>query len=88
VLELTREGVLALVPSFRANLELDLLICIHPSKDGLPAAEVRRHMEVLNKELPAMNLSALGAHPQDLFNIDGLYTRREPYPFGTRAKSP
>jgi hypothetical protein len=27
-----------------------------------------------------MNLMALGAHPDDSFNIDGLYTRREPYP--------
>jgi hypothetical protein len=23
---------------------------------------------------------ALGGHPEDPFNIDGLYTRREPYP--------
>jgi hypothetical protein len=30
--------------------------------------------------LPAKNLMVLGAHPEDPFNIDGLYTRREPYP--------
>jgi hypothetical protein len=27
-----------------------------------------------------MNLMAIGLHPDDPFNIDGLHTRREPYP--------
>jgi hypothetical protein len=80
VLELTREGILALVPSFKAKPELHMMICIHPRKDGLSSAEVYRLVEVLNQALPAMNLSALGGHPEDPFNIDGLYTRREPYP--------
>lgn len=80
VLELTREGVLALVPSFRAKPELQLMICIHPRKDGLSSAEVYRLVEALNQVLPAVNLMALGGHPADTFNIDGLYTRREPYP--------
>jgi len=80
VLELTREGVLALVPLFTAKPELHLMICIHPRKDGLSSAEVHRLVEVLNQALPSMNLMAIGLHPEDLFNIDGLYTRREPYP--------
>lgn len=80
VLELTREGVLALVPSFTAKSELDLMICIHPRKDGLSSAEVYRLVGLLNQALPAMNLMAIGLHPKDPFNIDGLYTRREPYP--------
>jgi hypothetical protein len=80
VMELTREGVLALVPLFAANPEVDLMICIHPRKDGLSSIEVRRLAEVLNQALPAMNLMAIGLHPDDPFNIDGLYTRREPYP--------
>jgi hypothetical protein len=80
VLELTREGVLGLVPSFEAKPEFDTLICIDPRKDGLSAVEVRRLVEVLRPPLLAMNLEALGGHPEDLFNIDGLYTRREPYP--------
>jgi hypothetical protein len=37
-------------------------------------------VDTLNETLPAKNLMALGAHPVDPFNIDGLYTRREPYP--------
>jgi hypothetical protein len=80
VLELTREGVLAQVPLFTAKPELHLMICVHPSRDGVSSAEVYRLVDVLNEVLPAMNLSALGGHPEDPFNIDGLYTRREPYP--------
>jgi hypothetical protein len=41
---------------------------------------VRGLVEILNRKLPAMNLMAIGLHPEDPFNIDGLYTRREPYP--------
>ena len=80
VLELTREGVLAQIPLFTAKPELHLMICIHPSRTGVSSAEVYQLVEVLNDVLPAVNLSALGGHPEDPFNIDGLYTRREPYP--------
>ena len=80
VLELTREGVLTQVPLFTAKPELHLMICVHPSRDGVSSAEVYRLVDVLNEVLPAVNLSALGGHPEDPFNIDGLYTRREPYP--------
>jgi hypothetical protein len=80
VLELTSEGVLALVPSFTAKPDLHMMICIHPRKDGLSSTHIHRLVEVLNHALPPLNLSALGGHPEDPFNIDGLYTRREPYP--------
>lgn len=80
VLALTRENVLALVPSFLENSKLQVMTCIHPRKHGLSWAEVRELVEVLNPSLLAVNLMALGLHPDDPFNIDGLYTRREPYP--------
>jgi hypothetical protein len=77
---LTRSAILGLVPLFEAEPELHMVICIHPNKDGMSSEEVRRVVGELNETLPAMNLMALGAHPEDNFNIDGLYTRREPYP--------
>lgn len=80
VMNLTHEGILALVPSFVAKSELDLMMCIHPRKDNLSSTEVDRLAERLNQTLLAMNLIALGGHPEDRFNIDGLYTRRDPYP--------
>ena len=39
VLELTRDGVLALLPLFTAKPELHVMICIDPRKDGLSSAE-------------------------------------------------
>jgi len=80
VMNLTHEGILALIPSFVAKSELDLMMCIHPTKDGLSSTEVDRLAERLNRTLPAMNLMALGGHSDDPFNIDGLYTRQDPYP--------
>ena len=77
---LTRGAILDLVPLFEAEPELHMVICIHPKKDGISAEEVRRLVDTLNETLPAKNLMTLGAHPEDPFNIDGLYTRREPYP--------
>jgi hypothetical protein len=77
---LTQDAVLDLLPLLEAEPELDMVICIHPNKDGISAEEVRRLVDALNQTLPAKNLMALGAHPDDSFNIDGLYTRREPYP--------
>ena len=68
------------MPLFEAEPELHMVICIHPKRDGISAEEVRQLVDALNETLPAKNLMALGAHPVDPFNIDGLYTRREPYP--------
>ena len=79
-MESTREAVLAQVPSFKAQPTPTVMICIHPRKDGLSSDEVYRLVEALNRALPAVNLMALGGHPEDSLNIDGLYTRREPYP--------
>lgn len=80
VMELTRAGILALVPSFLAKAELDMLMCVDSRKDGLSSPEIYRLVAELNRELPAMNLMALGGHPQDPFKIDDVYTRRDPYP--------
>jgi hypothetical protein len=77
---LTEDAVLDLVPLFEAEPELHMIICIHPNNDGISADAVSRIVRKLNETLPAKNLMAVGAHPVDPFSIDGLYTRREPYP--------
>src|SRR5262249_44697439 len=78
--ELTRRAVLDLVPLLEAEPELHMVIFIHPNKEGISAGEIRRLVDALNETLPAKNLMVLGPHPEDPLNIDGLYTRREPYP--------
>ena len=80
VLELRHENIIAMAPEFLAQSETCLMVCIHPHRDGRSFEDVRRLVGALNRELSAANLLALGGHPDDPFNIDGLYTRREPYP--------
>jgi len=80
VIELARDRILDLAQSLTENSDLQVMIFVHPSKDGLSYTQIRQLVMALNEELSAMNLIALGLHPEDPFNIDGLYTRREPYP--------
>ncbi len=80
VLELTWENIIALVPTFLANADQSLIVFIHPSTDGLSYEDVRSVVVELNRKLHNANLLALGGHPEDPFNIDGLYTRKDPYP--------
>ncbi len=77
VIEMTKDGIINLIPSFAENKELEVMVCIHPRKD-LPCSRVYEVAEELNKELT--DFQAFCGHPEDPFNIKGLYTRREPYP--------
>ena len=79
VLELTREAVLALVSLFD-DTKLHLLLCVDPREDGLSATEARELARELNATVLDMNLAAFSSHPEDDFNIEGLYTRRSPHP--------
>ena len=80
VMELTSGAITPHLASFARESSLDLIICVHPEKNGLSCGEVYRLAGELNELLPALNILALAGHPDDPFNIDGLYTRREPYP--------
>jgi hypothetical protein len=79
VLELTRDALLALASLFD-DTKLHLIICVDPRVDGLTATEARELARELNATLLDMNLMATSSHPDDDFNIEGLYTRRSPHP--------
>jgi hypothetical protein len=51
-----------------------------PRRDGLTATEARELARELNATLLDMKLMATSSHPDDDFNIEGLYTRRSPHP--------
>jgi hypothetical protein len=72
--------IAARVDCFDDEPRLDLLILVHPVRDTPSCPEVYGIAQELNRSLPARNLLALAGHPADPFNIDGLHTRREPYP--------
>lgn len=80
VTQLTVDAINYHVSSFANEANLDMMICIHPESNGLSSCEVYRLAEELNEFLPALNVLAFAGHPDDPFNVDGLYTRRDPYP--------
>lgn len=79
VLELSRDAVLNLIPLFDDS-KLDLIICVDARTKGLTSTETRELARALNATLLDVNLMATSTHPDDDFNIDGLYTRRSPHP--------
>lgn len=79
MLELTRDAVLALAPLFD-DTKLHLILCVDPREDGLTVTETRELARELNATLLDMNLMVTSTHPDDDFNIEGLYTRRSPHP--------
>ena len=79
VLELNRDAVLALAPLFD-DTRLHLIICVDPQEGRLTATGARELVRELNATLLDMNLMATSTHPDDDFNIEGLYTRRTPHP--------
>ena len=79
VLELSRDAVLNLIPLFDDS-KLDLIICVDSRTNGLTSTETRDLARALNATLLDVNLMATSTHPDDDFNIDGLYTRRSPHP--------
>jgi hypothetical protein len=62
------------------DTKLHLILCVDPREDGLTATETRELARELNATLLDMNLMVTSTHPEDDFNIEGLYTRRSPHP--------
>ena len=80
VIELNVEAITAQLPCFQRDPHLEMLLCVHPHRGPPSCAEVYDLAKELNRSLLALNLVALAGHPSDPFNIDGLYTRRDPFP--------
>jgi hypothetical protein len=69
-----------LVTAFTQNDDAEILIMIHPQPTAMSAVEMESFVEALNPQLAPLELLAFGGHPADDFNIQGVYTRRSPYP--------
>lgn len=80
VLELGTDSIASRLQCFEDDPTLDLLLLVHPDTGTLSCPEVYGIAQELNRLLSARNLLALAGHPADPFNIDGLHTRRDPYP--------
>lgn len=57
-----------------------ILIVIHPQKEALSVSAMVDFVTALNRHLAPLDLVGFGGHPQDPFHIQGVHTRRSPYP--------
>ena len=62
------------------NSDLEIMVVINPEKTAITALETKELIDKLNNQISELGLVAFHAHPEDDFNIDGLHTRRMPYP--------
>ncbi|MEG4021940.1 hypothetical protein [Microcoleus sp. S13C4] len=60
--------------------EFEIMVVINPQKTAITAPETKELIDKLNNQISELGLLAFHAHPEEDFNIDGLHTRRMPYP--------
>lgn len=62
------------------NSEFEIMVVINPEKTAISAPETKELIDKLNNQISELGLLAFHIHPEEDFNIDGLHTRRMPYP--------
>jgi hypothetical protein len=67
------------IASFQTSNQYDVLLVISPDEQALTVDQVQVFVEQLNQSLAPFGLTAFGGHPQDTFNVQGIYTRQEPF---------
>lgn len=71
--------LLRLLQAYSQDIESEVLLVIHPIVEALSLEETHNFVEQLNLAIAPHNLIAFDGHPQDDFNIHGVYTRKAPY---------
>jgi hypothetical protein len=57
----------------------DVLLVLYKDR-GIGCVELYRYIAQVNERLAPLGVEAFGGHPEDDFNIKGVYTRRGPWP--------
>lgn len=71
--------VLDFINEFKIDEAHEVMIVIHPDKQALSLEEMKQFTKHLNNLISPLGLIAFSGHPLDDFNIDGVYTRRDPF---------
>lgn len=66
------------VKQFSSTNNYEVLLVICPDVQ-VSVNQMHRLIDHLNEQIISMGLIAFGGHPLDDFNIQGVYTRREPF---------
>ncbi|MEG4440813.1 hypothetical protein QUB47_02790 [Microcoleus sp. AT9_B5] len=62
------------------NSDLEIMVVINPEKTAISAPETKELTDKLSSQISELGLLAFHGHPEEDFNIDGVHTRRMPYP--------
>jgi hypothetical protein len=71
--------VMRIINEFCQDERYEVLLVIHPDKEAMTGLAMQQFIDDLNEKISAAGLVAFGGHPADDFNIQGVYTRQEPY---------
>ena len=72
-------ALMEVIKTFKARAQYEVLFVIHPDRQALNIEQLQSLIASFNQSLQSLGLVAYGGHPDDSFNINGIYTRREPY---------
>jgi len=68
-----------MIREFCQEQHYEVLLVMHPEKQALTQLQMQEFLEKLNAKIAAIGLIAFGGHPDQDFQIQGIYTRHEPY---------
>lgn len=72
-------SVIRIINEFCQEGRYEVLLVIHPERQAMTPLAMQQFIDCLNEKISATGLIAFGGHPDDDFNIQGVYTRKEPF---------
>ncbi|ERT04324.1 hypothetical protein M595_5723 [Lyngbya aestuarii BL J] len=67
------------IQDFHQSQHYEVLLILHPNPQAMTPEQTQEFIHCLNPMISAWGLIAFGGHPDESFNIQGVYTRRLPY---------
>ncbi|HTL87778.1 MAG TPA: hypothetical protein VL134_00140 [Leptolyngbya sp.] len=75
------------IEKFSRQSAFDVLLVVHPEVEAMNFIELKELITALNQQVADLGLGAFGGHPDDLFEIQGVRTRQDPFINFTVQKS-
>lgn len=70
--------LMCVIDQFSQTPSFVVLMLIHPCPTAFTLREFEQYLRELNDQIAAVNLIAFGGHPEDSFNVAGVFTRQDP----------
>ncbi|MGG6262839.1 hypothetical protein ACQ4M3_20720 [Leptolyngbya sp. AN03gr2] len=67
------------IESFSRQSTFDVLLVVHPQPNAMSVAELNSFIALLSEQTDALGVTVFGGHPDDLFEVEGVRTRQDPF---------